>query len=287
MKNSVIFFCAGLFTICYLSEAYSACLQQNLTQCLDSVCAINIGVNPAARCQLCGTASSGDEVAGKSGMTQLTLGTASKNTLTAMQLKSAPASPDERYTWAINECLKKIDGCNASDTQNYDGLIEQSCRAAGIEIQMTSAQENANVKKDGDTCKSEINSCVINGCGVGFTNCRDDSDFNRIFSSCSVAATGCAGFSAELRSTNINVRDTAVKNSDSLITSIAEGYKVARAAKIAAANADCTNNAAYDECVKLVCENNMRNKCAAGFSSEVSMANQLCKFHEIACESLR
>lgn len=287
MKKLIVFFSAGLFAFCFSGKAQSACLQQNLTQCLDSACAINVGVNPGARCQLCGTASAGDEIAAKSGMTQLTLGGAAKNTLTAAQLKSAPASPDERYTWAINECLKKIDGCTASNTQNYDGLIEQSCRAAGIEIQMAGAQKAAVVKKDSDTCKSEINTCVLNGCGTGFTNCRDDNDFNRIFSSCSVAATGCTNFSAELRTTNISIRDTAVKNSDSLIKSIADGYQAARSAKIAAANADCTNNAAYDECVKSVCENNMKNKCAAGFASEVSMANQLCKFHQIACEKLR
>lgn len=287
MKKSIVFFYSGLFAFCFMESAQSACLQQNLTQCLDSACAINIGLNPGARCQLCGTASAGDEVAAKSGMTQLTLGAASRNTLTAAQLKSAPASPDERYTWAINECLKKFDGCSASDTQNYDDLIEQSCRAAGIEIQMTGAQKAASAKKDSDTCKSEINTCVLNGCGAGFTNCRDDDDFNRIFSSCSVAATGCMNFSTELRTANMNTRDTAVKNSDSLITSIAGGYQAARAAKIAAANADCTNDAAHDECVESVCENNMKNKCAAGFSSEVSMANQLCKFHEIACEKLR
>ncbi len=287
MKKSIVFFYSGLAAFCFMESAQSACLQQNLTQCLDSACAINIGVNPGARCQLCGTASAGDEFGTKSGMTQLTLGAASKNTLTAAQLKSAPTSPDERYTWAINECIKKIDGCNASDTQNYDGLIEQSCRAAGIDVQMSGAQRAAGATKDGAACKSTINSCVLNGCGTNFANCRNDSDFNRIFSGCSIAATGCTNFSAELRKSNMGIRDAAIKGSDSLIASIVAGYQTARQTKIASANADCKNGAAYDECVKSVCENNMKNKCAAGFASEVSMANQLCKFQKTACERLK
>lgn len=286
MKKSAVFFCAGLFALCFLGKAYSACSQQNLTQCLDSACAINIGINPAARCQLCGSANSGT---GATGMTQLTLGAAVKNTLTAAQLKSAPSSPNERYAWAINECTKKIDGCSISDSESYDTLIEQSCRAAGLDIQMSALQESAIQKKDMATCKSEIDLCMRTDkkCGSDFSSCKTDDEFNRIFSECSVAANGCLEFYSDIRTDNLTARDTAIKNAGTIITNIVAKYKTTRENKLKIAKENCIDNYAYNECVETVCAENMKNGCGAEFPNETSMAKQLCQFHITACERLK
>lgn len=285
MKNFKLIFLAvgcGLWSV----NSYAACLQQNFTQCLDSACATNIGTNPAARCQLCGTSDAGTE---KSGMSSITLGMSAKNTLTATQLKSAPSGPAERYAWAIKECSKKIDGCTVDNTGEYDKLIEQSCRAASIDIQMTSAQKSINAKKDQTTCEAEINICVRDSkkCGADFFACRENDDFNRVFSECSVAATGCSEFTNNIRDANMMARDSAVKNSAAIIAKIVAGHKAAREDKIATAHADCKNNSAYDICVKSVCAQNVIHGCSADFPSEITMAKQLCKFQSIACERLK
>ena len=285
MKNFKLLFLAvvcGLWSV----NSYAACLQQNFTQCLDSACATNIGTNPAARCQLCGSADAGTE---KSGMTSITLGMSAKNTLSAAQLKTAPSGPAERYAWAIKECSKKITGCANDDTGDYDKLIEQSCRAASIDIQMSSAQKSSNAQKDKTTCESEINICIRDNkkCGADFSACRADDNFNRVFSECSVAATGCSQFTNTIRDNNMAVRDTAVKNSAAVIAKIVAGYKTAREAKIATAHADCKDNSAFDNCVASVCSQNMKNGCSADFPSETAMAKQLCKFQSIACERLK
>ena len=283
-KFKLIFLAVGCGL--WSANSYAACLQQNFNQCLDSACATNIGTNPSARCQLCGTSDAGTDT---SGMSAITLGMAAKNTLTDAQLKSAPKSPDERYAWAIKECAKKINGCSASDTGDYDKLIEQSCRAASIDIQMSGAQKSATDKKTKIVCESEISICVRDNkkCNADFSACREDDYFSRVFSECSVAATGCSEFINYIRDANLNARDTAVKNSGMVITKIVAGYKTAREAKIATAKADCTNNSAYDKCVENACAQNMKHGCSAEFPSETAMAKQLCKFQKTACERLK
>ena len=58
MKIRDFVFLSLLFTS--PSFVYGACSVANLTRCLDSACAINIGANPAARCQYCGSESAGE-----------------------------------------------------------------------------------------------------------------------------------------------------------------------------------------------------------------------------------
>lgn len=286
MKKSISIFFSGIFAFCFCAGAHAACLKQNFNQCLDSACAINIGTNPAARCQLCGTSDAGKDT---SGMSAITLGMSAKNTLTAAQLKSAPSSPAERYAWAIKECSKKINECTADDTDEYDKLIEQSCRAASIEIKMASAQKSVTSKKDKQVCESEINICIRDEkkCNTDFSLCRDDTDFNRVFSECSVASSGCSEFTNDIRTANLTARDNAVKNSELAITKLVERYKSERQAKLESAKSGCANNSAYDKCVSNVCAQNMKNGCAPEFSSEKVMAQQLCKFQKTACERLR
>jgi hypothetical protein len=287
MMNPIKF----LFVICALvcaGEAHAACSKQNLSRCLDSACAINIGMNPAARCQLCGSSGAGSAPAG-SGMTQLSLGASSKNTISDKELKAAPKDPSERYPWAITECLKKISGCAPEDAEDYDKLVEQSCRAAGIEMQASAAAKKLTEKKSGSACESEINLCVRDdkNCGPGFESCRADSDFDRVFSECSVAAVGCADFNAGIRGTLFAARDSAVKNAGTLIANIVARYKADREKKIADARSGCDGGAARDDCIASVCSSNMKNNCGAAFPGEKSMATLLCKFHDTACSRLK
>jgi hypothetical protein len=242
-------------------------------------------MNPAARCQLCGNGGGADSA----GMTQLTLGASARNTLSGAELRALPTAGLARYEAAIEACIKKIDGCAAADSADYDQLILQSCRAAGVQMQASDIAKKVNTKKDRTACESEIGLCMRtdNKCGADFMMCRANADFDRAFAECSTASGGCTEFNAAVRSANLSVRDTAVKNAAGLIANIVADYRAERVEKIAAANADCDAGAARDACVKSVCENNMKNKCAAGFTNEVSMANLLCKFHDTACSRLR
>jgi hypothetical protein len=222
-------------------------------------------------------------------MKQLSLGASSKNTLSDKELKSAPPDPVERYAWAITACIKKVGGCTIEDSEEYDNLIEQSCRAAGIEMQAASAAKKANTKKDQSSCESEISLCVRGEkkCGAGFVSCKSDTDFDRVFSECVIASAGCGDFSAGIRAPLLSARDSSVKNAAALLATIVASHKAARESQVADARKSCEKNNSRDECVKKVCENNMRNKCAAGFAAEVSMATLLCKFHDTACGKLK
>ena len=73
------------------------------------------------------------------------------------ELKKAPADPAERYAWAAQLCLQKVSGCTTDDVaDNYDSLIEQSCKAAGISAQMASLSEKAAKARTKTSCASEI-----------------------------------------------------------------------------------------------------------------------------------
>jgi hypothetical protein len=235
---------------------------------------------------MCG---SGSGNANASGMTSLTLGASARNTLSAAELKALPAVGIERYQAAIDACAKKIADCTAADSADYDELIFQSCRAAGVQMQASDITKKVNVKKDKATCDAEINLCMRGAekCGADFAGCGANADFDRAFAECSAASVECAEFAAAARGASLTVRDNAVKNAAGLIANIVAGYRMERAEKIAKANADCTNNAARDKCIESVCKNNMKNKCAADSTGEISMANLLCKYHDTACSQLK
>ena len=160
MRTRVLFFSAILLFA--PNFVYGACSVANLTRCLDSVCAINIGANPAARCQYCGSSNAGEPEKSTT-MKNITAGTSAKYTISDKQLKNAPKDPGERYVWGTKLCLEKVSGCTADDvTDNYDSLIEQSCTAAGISTEMEALTKKANAKKTKTSCTTEISSCVIN-----------------------------------------------------------------------------------------------------------------------------
>ena len=72
---------------------YGACSVANLTRCLDSVCAINIGANPAARCQYCGSSNAGEPTK-SAGMKSISAGASAKYVISDKELKSAPTEPE-------------------------------------------------------------------------------------------------------------------------------------------------------------------------------------------------
>lgn len=266
----------------------AACSKANLTRCLDSACAINIGANPAARCQYCGTASAGAPKAG--GMRSVSVGASAKYNISDKELKKAPSDPAERYAWAAKICLQKVAGCTTDDVaDNYDSLIEQSCKAAGVSSQMASLSEKAAKARTKTSCASELKSCIIkdNRCGADYSACATDADFNKQFAACGVDATGCDSFMSEIRGDIIAARDSMIEGAEQAIENIVLAYQQARESRLASAEKMCKDNAGRDSCVESACAKNMPNKCAPGFEAERALATQMCKFYEIACDTLK
>ena len=287
MRTRALFFSIVLLTAPTL--VYGACSVSNLTRCLDSVCAINIGANPAARCQYCGSSSAGEPTK-STAMKSISAGASAKYTISDKDLKKAPSDPGERYIWGTKLCLEKVSGCTADDvTDNYDTLIEQSCKAAGISAEMSSLAKKANTAKTQSSCSEEITTCIIDTkrCTADYRNCESDENFDKYFSECSVASNGCESFLSAIRESLMSSRKTAIANADKILQKIITAYQNAREQKLTSAQSSCKNNKATTECVERVCANNMRNKCATGFEYEQTVAKELCKFYDIACERLK
>lgn len=288
MKKYIAFFTLSAI-MCANAYGAATCSRANLTRCLDSACAINVNMNPAARCQYCGTASAGEPTQDK-GLRSVSVGTSAANTLSAKELQAAPSDPGRRYAWATAECIKKISGCTADDVSAaYDALIEQSCRAAGINAQMASLRAAASKTISKSACSTGITACMVDAkrCAADWRECEQNADFDKFFSDCTVESKGCDEYFAAIRTELIGARDTAIKNADTVLANIVAAYQAARATKLAAARTACTDNSGRESCIKSVCERSMRNKCGVGFESEKAAATQLCKFYDIACATLR
>ena len=171
----------------------------------------------------------------------------------------------------------------------FDSLIEQSCRAAGISAQMDTLRAAAAKTKTKSSCQTDIQACLIesNHCNADYSNCADNADFDKFFAGCSVSASGCDQHIATIRQELVSARDSAINNADSIIDTIVASYQSQREQKLNPTKANCQDNAGREACITTVCERSMRNKCAAGFASERSMATQLCKFHDLACDTLK
>ena len=287
MTRSTLFFALGfMFAPTFV---FGACSVANLTRCLDSACAINVGANPAARCQYCGSNAAGEPTK-STAMRSVSAGSFAKYNISDKELKKAPKDAGERYVWATELCLKKVSGCTPDDvTDNYDALIEQSCKAAGISAEMSNLFEKAKETKSQTSCSNEITTCVIDAkrCTAGYKKCESDTDFDKYFSECSIAATGCDSFLKTIRSNLIASRDTAFRNADQLLQNVVLAYQKARENKLTSTRNACKDNSAKEQCIANVCENNMRNKCALGYEWEETLANQLCKFYDVACDRLK
>ena len=274
--------------MCPAVASAATCSVANLTRCLDSVCAINVSSNPAARCQYCGTSSAGTPPT-KTGMRSLSLGASARYTLSEDELEDAPTDPGQRYAWATAQCIKKIDGCTPDDVSDaYDELIEQSCRAAGVSAQLaTTLSERAQTVSQ-STCMTNIRACLVaaNRCGPDYSACETDSDFDRFFAACSVEAAGCDDYVSDIRTDLIAARDSAIESADTMLATIVKNYQTARAQKLTSAQDGCKNDSARNACIETVCEHNMPNKCGDGYESERASATQLCEFYDIACDLL-
>ena len=287
MKTRTLFFSSLLLFA--PTFVYGACSVANLTRCLDSVCAINIGANPAARYQYCGSSSAGTPEK-STAMKSVSAGTSTKYIISDKELKKAPKDAGQRYIWATEECLKKVSGCTADDiTDNYDSLIEQSCTAAGISAEMSNLTAKMNKEKTKTECSREIETCMIanNRCTAGYNKCESDADFDKYFSECGVASAGCDSFLAEIRNNLTSARNSAVANADKILQKIVNAYKTAREQRLASSQNSCKNNKAVTDCVSRVCKNNMPNQCKVKSEGEESIAMELCKFYEIACQRLK
>ena len=279
-------FLAGCFVF-VPNLAHSACSYANLTRCLDSVCAINISANPAARCQYCGTASAGDPT---TGMRSVSVGGTTKYNISDKELKNAPTDPGQRYIWATNHCIQRVDGCTPDDVSDaYDKLIEQSCTAAGISAQMASLHSKVTKTKTKTACAGEISVCIVSDkkCTSDFGACTTDADFDKFFSACATESTGCDEHVSTIRSELLASRTIALKNAENVLNSIVASYQDARTKRINSARAICTNNSGRESCIAKICNERMPNKCATGSGDEKSMATQLCKYYDTACATLK
>ena len=287
MKTRILLFLWALFFA--PSFVYGACSSANLTRCLDSVCAINMGANPAARCQYCGTASAGEPTKSTT-MKNISAGLSTNYVVSDKELKKAPTDPGQRYVWGTKLCLEKVTECTPDDVEKiYDPLIEQSCKAAGISADMANLLKKLKSGKTQSACSTDIGSCIVDTkrCNADYRKCESDSEFDKYFSECSIASTGCDSFLSDIRKNLDSARKTSIANADKILKNIVAAYKNAREQKLTLAQSSCKNNQATKACVERICASNMRNKCAVGFEYENIIANELCKFYDIACERLR
>lgn len=288
MKRYILILSGVLLLMPATGVAATACSRANLTRCLDSVCAINVSSNPAARCQYCGTASAGEPPA--SGMRSVSVGVSAKYNISDKDLKNAPKNPSERYSWAAQQCLKKVTGCTTDDVADvYDSLIEQSCKAAGIAAEIKSLAADAMVERTASSCAADIGACVVrdNRCGADYSNCQSDADFDKHFASCGIEATGCDAYTADIRDELVATRDNLFASASEAVNRIVVAYQNAREKLLSGVKAGCANNSARDRCIENTCATNMANGCAVGFEAERALATQMCKFYEVACNTLK
>lgn len=285
MNTRTIFFTIGIVAL-NIGPALSAqCSRANLTRCLDSACAINISANPAARCQYCGTSDAGTPKT--TNMRSVTTGSTKYN-ISDKELKSAPTDAGERYVWATRKCIEKLPDCTTDDVSDmYDTLIEQSCKAAGINAKMAELQQKLTKTQGSGTCTNTITSCVTGEgkCRSDFSACSNDADFSRIFAECSVSATGCDQYTAKIKNDLIARRANTYKSKDTAIDAIVATYRSNRTNKLNVIRSGCADGSMYDSCYESACVNNTTTNCAT--PQERTIATNLCKFYEIACGTIK
>ena len=280
-----------LFFALSFSDGWAAmCRISDLQKCLDSVCAQN--ADPSERCYACGTSAAVRPTSSAPVMQSLALGTSSKNTLSASELKNAPVDPGERYQWATSECLKKLKDCTAENvTNNYDKLIEQSCKVALGDAEYAASMKKSSVKKTSNQCNSEISRCLLGSarCDSNMLKCQVDAEFDRNFSACMAEVSGCDEFLQDLRSTMLNSRNRMISEKDSRITDLIKLKQLEREEKMASARRLCTSGGKAD-CILEICGNmpiglDEDGKCSN--QNERQWATSLCKFVDIACDRLK
>lgn len=301
MIKQLSFLISAVLLACPVANAATTCSRANLTRCLDSVCAINFSSNPSARCQYCGTSDAGTPpTSGKKGMRNVSVGSSSKYTISDKELKNAPAEPGQRYIWARTQCMAKVAGCTDDDiTDTYDTLIEQSCAAAKVSFDRSQKLDELAKSKTMATCEPLITQCLIadTACAADYSNCKENTNFDKFFSSCSVENTGCDEHISTIRETLLAARDTAIKSAEQSLERIVAIYQNERNSLLNDAKASCKNDSGYNRCVATVCKNNMKYGCVRPddqypehadliYNSENAAANALCQFYKTACRTI-
>ena len=141
------------------------------------------------------------------------IGFIAQYTISQRDLKNAPTDPGERYVWATTQCINRVSGCTADDvSETYDKLIEQSCTAAGISVQMATLSGNLTKTKTKSTCTGEINTCIQSEtkCHADFGACDADADFTKFFSECAAEITGCDEHTSAIRTELLTTRDQMI-----------------------------------------------------------------------------
>ena len=176
--------------------------------------------------------------------------------------------------------------CTPDDVSNtYDKLIEQSCRAAGVSVNIAGAMAAINSAPSGTKCNETLSICINKKCGASFDLCQQDSDFDKFISECAVDATGCDEYIAEFRAQTTNERKKTYESAENDLQDTIKKIQSDRASALAAARAECTDDAKYKSCVANMCESHMANKCTG--ETEKSMAELLCKYYKTACTALK
>ncbi len=268
---------------CGVSVSAATCSRLNLTRCLDAVCATNVGANPAARCQLCGDSMAGSPA--DTGLRAVLGGTG--YSLTEQQLRAAPVSQGARYAWAADECIKKVPGCTVDDVfDEYDKLIEQSCKAVCVNADILARQSAAmTASKSADECLDSVRVCVTSDsrCGADFANCESEV-IDRHISECSVTAGNlCATYNADIRRTITNSRNSVVAARANIVETVAASHRARRDSELAAARGGCADNQSRNACVTRTC-GAMPGKCEDRF--EQSAAELMCAYETVACSRL-
>ena len=91
----------------------------------------------------------------------------------------------------------------------------------------------------------------------------------------------------KIRTTLIAARDSAIKNTETILKNIVTGYQNSRKQKLDSTRKSCKDNSLKKKCISLVCNTNMTHKCDAGYEYEETLAGQLCKFYDTACERVK
>jgi hypothetical protein len=291
----------GILMVAFLPSAALAakCGVSDLQKCLDSACAENIEMDPAERCYQCGTAAAERPKAAEyklggdtPGMRSLSVGKSSKNTLSDKELKSAPKDPGERYRWATAECLKKLSDCSAEDAaDNYDILIERSCKAALGESEYAASIGKAAVKKTQNQCLAELNECLLSDakCGGDMLACEGDGEFDRNFSACAAEASGCGDFMTALRASAKGSLESMVARKESRLADLVALRQNERREKFESANRLCAAGG-KDGCILEMCANlpnGLNEDGLCGDPNEKIWAANLCRFVDIACDKLK
>lgn len=289
MKHPSMLFVAFICAVAPIfgaSAAVSKCQKTNMQRCLDSACAINIGMNPSARCQYCGTSSAGNPPSQK-GLTSITAGQSTKYTLNAKELEVAPSDPGRRYIWATTECIKKLPDCTTDDVSTiYDKLIEQSCKAAGVNMQISAAMKNMAKKPTKAACTETLGLCMNEKCGTAFEKCEDDAVFTRAIAECAAEATGCDDNIAAFRTEITNDRKSTYNQREGVLNTLVKNYQSKRESQLAGTKSDCQTNASFNSCVINICNTGMPNKCDND-KTEKSMAERLCQYYKTACTTIK